>query len=521
MPAVPRFDVSVGLRPGGASQASPQAMGVVGDAVRRVGEQQADIMTEFLQRRAEARRVADESHYVIQGGALIDGIAQQQSLVPDRDQALAGFDAAAGAARDKLLSGIDDFMVQSRVAAALDSHIAARRWETGRAAFGQESADNRGRLDTDLATLRSSALSAKSDYERDAIISQAERSVNAMSAAGWLNREEAADKVINFRSGIQEDQARKLLNHALDSGNSEIAMQAAHALDNPSNFPGLLPQRREMMQKRLIDEASHIDTRNATLLAHQDAVADRNLKRMQGRNEASLLANIASGQVVTPSSILRLADTQQISAGGVEALIAANARAENGVDKSDPTLRLWHAIDTKQATSGMIFDALHRGDISRNTSVTMMRALDAGVNKQEDAVARGAFNTVKTALNGGAIEQGIIKDATPKAMWAQAQNEWTQRVRIGGENPLVVKDDILKRYAGDAAVPTWLAQPQLGVVRSFQDLAAVAAKTGAAFKAGTINQAEYDAQLRLLSQYKTYYPAQSVKQSAGAAGTRH
>jgi hypothetical protein len=251
--------------------------------------------------------------------------------------------------------------------------------------------------------------------------------------------------------------------------------------------------------------------------AHQDAVSDRNLRRVQAVNEAKLLGAVGAGQPLSNSDIQHLADTQQISAGGVQALTAAIVRGENGVDKAEPTLRLWHAIGTKQATSDMVFDALKSGDISRNTSVQMMKSMDAKSSKQNDQVVRGAFNQLKSALRGGAIEQGIIPNKSPEASaWAQAQGEWTQRVTIGGENAVAVKDDMLKRYSHDTASPTWLPQPRLGLVQSPQDLKDVAARTGAAFKAGKISQSDYQTQLRLLSQYKQFYPIQTAKPATGA-----
>jgi hypothetical protein len=243
--------------------------------------------------------------------------------------------------------------------------------------------------------------------------------------------------------------------------------------------------------------------------------------RRKGHNEAVLLAGIADGKHVSAADIQHLADTQQISAGGVEALTSANVRAENGVDKPDQTLRLWHAVNTKQATSGMIFDALHNGDISRNTSVTMMRALDS---KRQQAGKRGRarrFAQVKTALNGGAIDQGIIKDATPKALWAQAQNEWTSGSRIGGESPLTVKDDILKRYAAEAAVPTWLPQPSLGMVRRRRIWRRWPPRPARPSRPARSVQAQFDEQLRLLSQYKSYYPLQMQDQAARGPEQRH
>lgn len=516
MPQIPTFDNDVNLRPGGAAQVSPGAMAVVGNALRQVGDEQTQIMTQFLARRTEAKRASDAAHATAQASGTLDAIQHQWSLVPDRDQAEAGFQKDTSALRDKTLAGIEDPFVRAHVSQSLDSEIAVRRHDTTNAAFRMESSSRRGQMDTDLNNLANSAAGASNDALRAKLTDDGLASIKGAVAGGWLDPEIGDKLALSFKSQVQEVQARKLMNAAIDDEDGEAAHGVSTRLSDPSQFPGLLPERREILQGRLESLGYRLDQRAAARVAHADAAADRNLRKAQGHNEAMLLAGIADGKAVSASDIQHMADTQQISAGGVEALTSANVRAENGIDKPDPTLRLWHAINTKQATSEMIFGALHTGDISRNTSVTMMRSLDAGAHKQEDAIARGAFNQVKTALNGGAIDGGIIKDATPKAMWAQAQNEWNQRVKIGGESPLTVKDDILKRYAADAAVPTWLSQPQLGVVRSPQDLKDVAAKTGAAWHAGKLNQAQYDAQLRLLSQYKSFYPVQAPAKQQGA-----
>lgn len=516
MPTIPRFDNDANLRPGGAAQVSPGAMAAVGNALSRVGDEQTEVMTQFLARRTEARRSADAAHVKAEASGALDTIQHQWSLVPDRDQAQAGFDKDAAALRDKVLGGISDPYVQSHVSQSLDSEIAVRRHDTTNTAFGRESSAYRGKMDTDVAGLAESAANASNDLLRAKLTDDGIAIIKSAVAGGWLAPEAGDKAILKFKSDVPEVQARKLMNAAIDSEDGEAAHAVAARLSDPEDFKGLLPERREILQGRLESLGYRLDQRAAARVAHADSVADRNLRKAQGHNEAMLLAGIADGKPVSAAQIQHMADTQQISAGGVEALTAANVRAENGVDKADPTLQLWHGIGTGQVTSGMIFDAMHRGDVSRNTANTMMRALDRDANKQESAVERGAFNTVKTALNGGAIEQGFIKDATPKAMWAQAQNEWNSRVKIGGENPLQVKDDILKRYSADAAVPTWLPQPQLGVVKSRADLEKVTAQTGAAFKAGTIDQARYAAQLQLLSQYKSYFPAPAAPKQQGA-----
>lgn len=518
MPAIPRFDNDVNLRPSGAAQQSPGAMAAVGRALSQVGDEQTDIMTSFLQRRTEAKRGADAAHEAAKASGDLDNIQQQWSLIPDRDQAQTGFDTDAKKMRERVLAGINDPLVRSHVSQSVDREIANRREATAHAAFRLESSARRGQLDKDLDKLANSAAAASDDDLRAKLTTDGIASIRGAIAGGWLDPETGEKAVIGFQSKVQEVQARKLMNEAIDAEDGTAADDVAQRLSDPKDFPGLLPERREILRTRLESLAYRLDQRAAAKQAHADATAARNLNRSQAVNEAKLLGAINTGKPLSASDIEHLAETQQISAGGVQALTAAIARNENGIDKAEPTLRLWHAINTKQATSDMIFDGLKNGDISRNTSVAMMRALDAKTSKQNDQVVRQAFGQLRTALHGDAIQQGIIPNKSPEASaWAQAQGEWTQRVTIGGENAIAVKEDMLKRYAHDTASPTWLAQPKMGLVQSAQDLAAVAARTGAARKAGKISEDDYRAQLRLLSDYKKFYPITAKKpQQPGA-----
>lgn len=419
--------------------------------------------------------------------------------------------------RDKLLAGIDDPYVKAHVSENIDREIAVRRHDTANAAFRLESSDRRGTLDTDLDSTAKSAAGASNDLLRAKLTDDGVASIKGAVAGGWLDPESGDKAIIGFKSQVQEVQVRKQANGIIDAQDGAAAHALADKLNDSAQFKDLLPEKREIILQKLENLSYRLDTRAATALAHADSVADRNLHRGQARNEATLLAGVNAGKPLSDSDIEHLADTQQISAGGVEALHSAKMHAENGNDEPASALRLWHAIGTKQATSDMIFDAQKTGDISKSTSFQMMRALDAKTSKQDDAVTRQSFADLKSALHGGAIEQGIIPNKSPEAAaWAQAQGEWTNRVTIGGESATKVRDDMLQRYAHDTASPTWLPQPRLGLVQSPQDLASVAAATGAALKSGKITPDQYQSELRLLSQYKQFYPLQTKKPAPGA-----
>jgi hypothetical protein len=524
MPNIPQFDNTAStLHPGGAAQISPAAMAKAGEAaaaqgeaVARGGEQFSAAMDEFNQKYVGAAESADASHITAQASEALGNLQHKWSLTPNRADAQAGFDTDVAAARKQIVGSISDPIVQARVSTQFDQEVASRRGDTAAAAFRLESSTRRGQLDTDLNTLANSAAGASNPVLQAQLANNATTAISTAKEAGWLDPETADKLDLSFKSQVQEVKARSLMNAAIDKQDGTEAHALAAQLSDPGQFPGLLPERREVLQTRLENLGYRLDTRAASKLAHQDSVAERSLHQAQGHNEATLLAGIDGGKSdLSDSDIQHLADTQQISAGGVEALHAAKVRQENGIDDPKATLGLWHAIGTKQATSGMIYDAMGSGAISRNTATTMMRSLDAGANKQQDQVTRGNYEQLKTALHGGAVEQGIIPDKSPAAaVWAQAQGEWNRRVKLNGESPTTVLPDMLSRYGQGTATPTYLDQPKLGMVQSAADIAAVAKKTGDALKAGKISPSDFNSQLQLLSRYKQFYGSPAVKAPA-------
>jgi hypothetical protein len=521
MPVIPTFDnAAPALRAGSAAQISPEALAkpgeaaaAAGEAAARGGEQLSAAMAELNAKYVSAAQSADASHITAQSSEALGNLQHKWSLTPNRADAQAGFDADAAATRKQIVGSISDPVVQARVSTQFDQEVTSRRYDTANAAFRLESSTRRGQMDGDLNGLANAAAGASNPVLQAQLVTNADTAIKSAVAAGWLDPEEGEKLGINFKSQVQEVKARSLMNDAINKQDGTEAQALAAQLSDPSQFPGMLPERREVLQTRLENLGYRLDTRAASLLAHKDSVAERNLHQAQGHNEATLLAGIDAGNAnLSDSDIQHLADTQQISAGGVEALHAAKIRQENGIDEPKATLGLWHAIGTKQATSGMIYDAMSNGSISRNTATTMMRSLDAGANKQQDQIERGNYNQLKSALHGGAVEQGIIPDKSPAAaVWAQAQGEWNRRVKLGGENPASVLPDMLTRYGQGTATPTYLDQPKLGMVQSASDIAAVAKKTGDALKAGKISASDFNAQLQLLSKYKQFYGSPAVK----------
>jgi hypothetical protein len=259
MPQIPRFDDQVNLHPGGAAQASPGAFAAVGDAIRRVGDEQTDILTSFLARRTEAARAADAAHHSTEATKTLDDLEFKWSKVPNREEAQAGFDKDAAQMRQQLLDGIKDPYVQSHVSQNFDQQAAVRRHTTANAAFQLESSTRRGTLDTDLNTLSNAAASASSDVLRAQLVDQGVASIKGAAAGGWIDPETGAKAELKFKSDVQEVQARKLMNSAIDGEDGAAAHDLAQRLSDPHDFPGLLPERREILHTRLEGLGDRLD----------------------------------------------------------------------------------------------------------------------------------------------------------------------------------------------------------------------------------------------------------------------
>lgn len=175
------------------------------------------------------------------------------------------------------------------------------------------------------------------------------------------------------------------------------------------------------------------------------------------------------------------------------------------------TAWMWHGIDTGQVTPQDVLDATRNGYFTSGTAAEMMKSIDNGPKRT--AVEKDSFDVLKTALSGGAIDQGAIsifpqaEQAKAKQNWAEAQGEWSRRV-LNGEDPRVVLNDMVPRYAPSIQHPTWLAPLQFGMVNSLPDVNKIAVTTYQARQTNKIDQATYDKQVALLNQYKIFYGLQ-------------
>lgn len=513
MPNVPTFTDDARVHEGPTPGASPGAFAQAGEALAQGAGRVSNQMAEFDAKYQDARRSADATNIIAGATQQLGALEFKWSKTPDRQKALEGFNGEATALRQQLLAGVSDPYVGNIIGREFDTTSAGYSLSVGNRAFELESRTRIGDLERNNEAYAEALAAAPNDLVRAKISDNAVGGIRTAVAAGWLDPAKGAELEIDFKSKTAEVQARQLYNAAQMAGDPNAANAAVRALSDPNNFPGLLPDTRERWIAKADTLAARLEARGAAALAHADAVAERNQHRAQESNEATAMGLLLSGRDVDNGTVGALLNGHQITAAGASAILSTRDRLHEGSDDAGTVVRLWHGIDTRHASPQDIYAAIGAGTVKGTTGAQMIRALDAG-GPTSNAAERGAFNVLKTAMHGQAIELGSMNAPEVTTAWAQAQGDWHRRVTLGREDPTVVLNDLMKHYA-HATTPTWLTVPRFGAVRSNADLQGVAQRTAAALAAGTIDQATADAQRRLLNEYFRFYPPAPAKPHGG------
>lgn len=517
MPDIPTFVNDQDVHQAGAAEASPGALGAVGGALAHGAGQVADVMQEFNHRYADAARSADAAN-IMAGVSQKLGDAQfRWSKTPNRAEALAGYTKETGDLRKATLDGITDPLMGSVVAREFDTESAMRGIDTGSSAFRLESSQRTADLKNNLLSYAGGYANATSDGVKAKIHDNAIAAIHMNVAGGWLTPEEGQAAEAGWKSQTQEVAVRHIYNDALSSQDGDKAQSLSQMLADPKQFQGLAEEKRQILTQRVDQLQYRLDTRAATAQAHADAMADRNLHKAQGHNEAVLLGQVYAGQPLDPVQLQQLGNSGQISSGGLETIHSAMDRNSRGVDDAPTVVRLWSGIDSGHVQPQDVY-SLAGKRLSADTAASMVRAIDKK-GPASDAAEKGAYGVLKTAMNGQAIEQGSFGgDKGPAVQaWSQAQGEWNRRVTIAGENPQAVLTDMMPRYA-NAVRPTWLPAPKFGAVNSYADLQKIGAATAAAMKSGQLSPSDAEAQGQLLRQYSHYYRPPVTLPGKPAAG---
>lgn len=360
------------------------------------------------------------------------------------------------------------------------------------------------------------------------------------SATYWNDDQRFAQSV-----GAIKIQAAKLLtlkgiDPDSDTGKAEITHYTSEAwsarirsvmAQNPSVAREMFDANADQMDaghRAVMDQqlTSHqwTQTMRETAAAQKDEqIAAKQQRDFQTGNEADMMGRAVSGKAPTTGELADALRTQAITPAAYHSIIAVTRGAADA--PSDPRLlaSMYGRIGdpNNPLTKDEVLAAAGRG-LHGGAAASLMQALNASSRREESPVASGLYASLKTALGGHNVEQGIV-DLTKEAgrqdaaLWAQAQAEWTNRVRVKGEDPQAVFSDMIPRYQQKPAVPAYLPAPRLGAVLSIDDVKARSAETLAAVKSGQMSPADAAAQSQLLGQYEKFYQVQAARNAAALA----
>ena len=517
MPLMPEFENDVAVQPVQMPTANPEPFMAPGRALAQGAGALSDQMAEFNQKYVEAKRAMAASQTVVGLGKQLNDLQHKWSLVPDRQQAIAGYQNEVAQLQKSSVDTIQDPFVRAHVTEQFGSEAIAREDEVGKQSFGLESSKHRGDLDQNLLTLSTQAAQAPNEHARAIIADNASAAIGGAVAGGWISPEEGSEHGIRFKSDVLAVNARDDINNAIDKQDPDAMYRMAQKLGDPANYPGMLQDTREALRGHAETMAYRLQMRSAQREAHNDAMAERGLHQAQAHNEAVLLAHVNAGATMSDSDIEAMADKGQITAGGVEALHTARDRAEEGHDDPSASIPLWHAVNQNNIDASDVYKVFQAGKLSKTTATDMVKALDAKGDKGDNAGSKANYGVLKTALSGGAVEQGLLgKDPTVVQNWAAAQGEWNRRVTIGGEDSQAVLSDMVPRYSSAFMRPTWLPPTKFGPVNSTKDVMARAGQLAGALKSKAISQSDFEAQASILTDYRNFYTLEDQRAAAAA-----
>lgn len=491
---------------------------MVGDALAQGGGQVATVAGEIAQRNLELQREQKNSAKILEYLPQITDAANQASLIPDRALAESTYLGQGKQLLAQAVQGETDPFVVARIQSELGHTIADMAGRVSDRAFEQQRSTQAATLDATAQTSAQVFAQTTDPAARQAVLDAYGRQLDAASAAHLIQPEEAQLRREQFTSktialGIDEERNAAIKNH------DPLAMSAlADKVADEKNYPGLLEQDRQSLAGHFDNLAWRYEASAQARQAHEDAMAERYLRQAQAANEASLIASTIQGQRADPTMLANAVRTQQITPTGYNAILSVEAGRDDPRAVVDMTRRL----GTGELTSDDVMQGLVDRSISKTTAVDLQRALNERQTQGVSATERGAFDTLKTAVGGDAVEKGLVDigDTAKQAQvqtWAQAQAEWTRRVVAGREDPQAVLGDMLPRYQHlGSATPSLWTQPTMGPIQSQADAASVAQKTAAAFAAGQLTQPEFDGQKALIARYGQFYDSQAQRAAAAA-----
>lgn len=279
---------------------------------------------------------------------------------------------------------------------------------------------------------------------------------------------------------------------------------------------------RAMLDQQITQATFYHDSRAAAAQAKLDAQAERQFHILQTSNYGAYVGAILKGHPPSASEIGDAVSTGQISPTAAEAIFIFMKKAgSRDQDNVATTIALHKMIGENTMPVDLQIAMINRSaaNLTPATAGALIDKVYATATRDESPVDHANFETLKTLMNGHAIEKGIVDiggvaGARAAQSWAKAQSEWTQRVLVSKGDSTQVLRDMIPKYVHNPQVPLDLPTPATGVVASSADVTAAQAKLDKQLRDRVIDKIALDQQAGLLYQYNQFFKARDDKSTA-------
>lgn len=320
--------------------------------------------------------------------------------------------------------------------------------------------------------------------------------------------------------GMSPEQTKKLMDHNTgEAWQTRLNAIAVHNPDDARNLFSLHADEIDALHRPVIDQ--HLKTHQEAALRVEsmrnyklEATAEREMKKTQGINEGNWLEKAYTTQNIDIHDVAEDMRLGKISVEGMKAIHSAIASTDK-VEDDKVKVGIWADYANGGDIRHSALAASDMGQINPKTTIEMLRA--AAVKPSE--IEQHQYHVLKTAVGGHAAENGFFKDPNlqkeSEQLWAQAQAEFYRRTRPNrgqpGEDPEAVVHDMLPRYVKSSVAPASWPNPRAGAVHNTDEVNRRAIDTMNLYNDEKITTKEYDAEVKLLTDYKEFYEQQDKR----------
>lgn len=202
-------------------------------------------LQEFTDKYLLAKRLSDTADYQNANTKALADLEYKWSKVPDRQKAVAGFDADVAALKKQNVDTIEDPLMRASVGMHFNDQAVSRSLQTGDNAFRLESSAHASKLDQ--AQLDNADLASKAGNAtlRMQIQDQMNQQIDNDARGGWITPEDAVRRKAQFNNSVASLSAQQDIDR--DPYGTKTRLQG-------EGYKGLLPQERENLIHNADDE---------------------------------------------------------------------------------------------------------------------------------------------------------------------------------------------------------------------------------------------------------------------------